>query len=47
MTWDEVERGVQIGDYTVANVPGRIEDIGDLWRPLLYARGRFHLEAHL
>lgn len=47
VAWDEVERGVEVGDFTVANVPGRIEDIGDLWRPLLYARGRFDLEAHL
>lgn len=47
VTWEEVEAGVQTGDFTVANVPARVRDMGDLWRPLLYNRGRFDLRPHL
>lgn len=47
VTWDEVERGIGIDDFTVANVPARVREIGELWRPLLYERGGFDLEAHL
>lgn len=47
VTWEEVEAGVEIEDFTLRNVPERIRDQGDLWRPLLYQRGRFDLEKHL
>jgi bifunctional non-homologous end joining protein LigD len=43
VTWEEVEKGVRIEDFTVANVPARIRRVGDLWKPLLQARGRFDL----
>lgn len=43
VTWDEVERGIRIEEFTVANVPGRVARLGDLWKPLLAARGRFDL----
>jgi bifunctional non-homologous end joining protein LigD len=43
VTWDEVEKGVDIEDFTVLNVPDRLADMGDLYRPLLLARGRFDL----
>ena len=45
VTWREVERGVTIEDFTVRNVPKRIGKVGDLWKPLLAARGRFDLSA--
>ena len=45
VTWREVERGVRIEDFTVANVPARVAKLGDLWKPLLQARGRFNLGA--
>jgi bifunctional non-homologous end joining protein LigD len=45
VTWREVERGVRIEDFTVRNVPQRVARIGDLWKPLLAARGRFNLET--
>jgi bifunctional non-homologous end joining protein LigD len=45
VTWREVERGVEIEDFRLDNVPARVRRIGDLWRPLLAARGRFRLEA--
>jgi bifunctional non-homologous end joining protein LigD len=44
VTWDEVEAGFEITDFTVANVPERVRKLGDLWKPLLATRGRFPLE---
>jgi bifunctional non-homologous end joining protein LigD len=43
VTWKEIDRGVRIEDFTVKNVPARIARLGDLWKPLLQARGRFNL----
>jgi bifunctional non-homologous end joining protein LigD len=47
VTWDEVEDGVAIEDFHIRNVPDRVRSIGDLWAPLLAARGRFALEKYL
>jgi bifunctional non-homologous end joining protein LigD len=47
VTWREVERGVEIADFRLDNVPARVRRLGDLWRPLLAARGRFRLETLL
>jgi bifunctional non-homologous end joining protein LigD len=44
VTWDEVERGVEIEDFRVDNMPARIARVGDLWKPLLARQGRFNLE---
>jgi bifunctional non-homologous end joining protein LigD len=43
VTWKELEKGVTIEDFTVRNVPARVAKVGDLWKPLLAARGRFNL----
>jgi bifunctional non-homologous end joining protein LigD len=43
VTWDEVERGLRIEDFTLRNVPARVAERGDLWKSLLSARGRFNL----
>jgi bifunctional non-homologous end joining protein LigD len=43
VTWKEIERGLRIEDFTTTNVPARVGRIGDLWKPLLQARGRFNL----
>ncbi len=43
VTWSEVERGIRIEDFTMQNVPARIAKVGDLWKPLLSARGRVDL----
>ena len=49
VTWAEVERGLRIEDFTMANVPARIRKRGDLWAPLLTGtkKGRFRLERLL
>lgn len=44
VTWDEIEAGVEIDDFTLANARDRITERGDLWAPLRpAARGRFDL----
>jgi bifunctional non-homologous end joining protein LigD len=47
VTWDEIEHDVEIGDFTIRNVPSRVARLGDLWKPVLAARGRFPLEQVL
>jgi bifunctional non-homologous end joining protein LigD len=43
VTWDEVEAGIEIEDFTLRNVPARVAELGDLYRPLVLNRGRFDL----
>ncbi|MDQ3699053.1 MAG: non-homologous end-joining DNA ligase [Gemmatimonadota bacterium] len=47
LLWEEVERGVAIDDFRIDNVPARVRELGDLWKPLLAARGRFRLDRLL
>jgi bifunctional non-homologous end joining protein LigD len=47
VTWDEVDGGIAIEDFTIRNVPDRVHRIGDLWAPLLAKKGRFELEKYL
>jgi bifunctional non-homologous end joining protein LigD len=47
VTWAEVEQGIRIEDFTVKNVPDRVARLGDLWKPLLAARGRFDLARYM
>jgi bifunctional non-homologous end joining protein LigD len=47
LTWKEVEKGVKLEDFRLDNVPARLKARGDLWKPLLAARGRFRLERVL
>jgi bifunctional non-homologous end joining protein LigD len=44
VTWDEIEAGINIEDFHIRNVPDRVRDIGDLWKPLLQKKGRVNLE---
>jgi bifunctional non-homologous end joining protein LigD len=45
--WSELERGINIDDFRMDNVPARLRRLGDLWKPLLEKKGRFKLEAYL
>jgi len=47
VTWKEIDKGVRIEDFTILNVPARVEKRGDVWKPLLQARGRFNLSAYV
>ena len=47
ITWEEIEAGVEIEDFRLDNVPARLRKIGDLWKPLLQARGRVKLDQFL
>ena len=47
VTWKEVERGVEIEDFTMVNVPRRLKKVGDLWEPLLDTKARVRLEPFL
>jgi bifunctional non-homologous end joining protein LigD len=47
VSWREVERGFEVEDFRLDNVPARVRRLGDLWKPLLAARGRFRLEEVL
>ena len=47
VTWEEIERGIRIEDFRLDNVPERVRQIGDLWKPLLQKKGRVKLERHL
>jgi bifunctional non-homologous end joining protein LigD len=44
VTWKEIEAGVEIDDFRMDNVPARVSKLGDLWKPLLSARGRARLD---
>jgi bifunctional non-homologous end joining protein LigD len=45
VTWDEVERGIRVQDFTMDTVRDRIRQHGDLFRALLWKRGRTNLSA--
>jgi bifunctional non-homologous end joining protein LigD len=47
VTWEEIENGIAIEDFTMRNVPDRVQEVGDLFKPLLAKRGRFKLEQYL
>jgi bifunctional non-homologous end joining protein LigD len=47
VTWEEIEKGIRIEDFTLQNMPERVARVGDLWKPLLQKRGRFRLEKYL
>ena len=47
VTWDEVRTGIRLEDFRIDNVRERLERVGDLWKPLLAARGRANLSKFL
>ncbi|HEX5107502.1 MAG TPA: non-homologous end-joining DNA ligase [Vicinamibacterales bacterium] len=46
LAWDEVEAGADIDDFRLDNVRQRIARRGDLWKPLLSAKGRTNLDRY-
>jgi bifunctional non-homologous end joining protein LigD len=47
VTWQEIERGLALEDFTIRNVPQRLAKLGDLWKPVLAASGRANLSKLL
>lgn len=47
LMWEEEAADVSIEDFRLDNVRARIARLGDLWKPLLAARGRTTLEQFL
>ena len=47
VTWEEVEGGIEVEDFRIDNLPARIARLGDLWKAMCAARGRFRLEKLL
>ena len=43
VTWKEIEKRIQIEDFRLDNARQRFAKVGDLWKPLLQARGRVNL----
>ena len=44
VTWEEIESGIEITDFTLKNMPERVQKLGDLWQPLTGSKGRFKLQ---
>jgi len=42
VTWEELEAGATIDDFTMQNMPARLEKVGDLWAPVV-GKDRFDL----
>lgn len=46
VTWEEIEHGIRVEDFTIRNVVARVRERGDLWAPLAPdAPGRFTMLA--
>ena len=35
VTWEEIEQGISIDDFRIDNVVERLDEVGDLWKPVL------------
>jgi bifunctional non-homologous end joining protein LigD len=47
VTWTELESGIEVEQFRLDNVPDRVEQLGDIWSPVLARKGRVRLEQHL
>ena len=47
LKWSELERGIDLEDFRIDNVPARVRRLGDLFAPMVANKGRFRLEAYL
>ena len=43
VTWEEVDGGVRIEDFRIDNVLPRLQERGDLWKPVIAGKKRFDL----
>lgn len=43
VTWEEIERGVKIEDFRIDNAVERLDEVGDLWKPVVARTKRFNL----
>ena len=47
VTWEEVEKGIEIEDFTIFNVAERVKAVGDLFAPVAAKKGRVKLNPLL
>jgi bifunctional non-homologous end joining protein LigD len=47
LSWRELERGAEVDDFRIDNVPARLAEAGDLWKPMLSVRCRTDLGRYL
>ena len=47
VSWEQIERGIEIDDFRIDNVPALLAKRGDGWKPLLLKTGRVKLERWL
>lgn len=45
ISWEEIEAGIELSDLTMDTVPARVQELGDLFGPVLAPRGRCRLES--
>ena len=45
VTWEEIERGISMSDFTMDTMPTRVAELGDLFKPVLRPGTRYRLEA--
>ena len=43
VTWEEVEGGIRVEDFRLDNALARLEEAGDLWKPVAVGKKRFDL----
>lgn len=43
VTWEEVEAGIRVEDFRIDNALARLQDVGDLWKPVATGKKRFDL----
>jgi len=43
VTWDEIEEGIRIDDFRLDNVRERLDEVGDLWKPVVAGKKRYDL----
>src|SRR5215469_369994 len=44
VSWKQIEKGVEIDDFRIENVPALLKRTGDLWKPMLAKKGRVDLK---